>query len=215
MAFCVHVWGERACFTRPEMKVERVSYDVPTPSACRGILEAIYWKPAITWVVDRIHVMKPPKFTNLRRNEVRSKISTRNVSSAMRKGGENLFICVEEERQQRASTILLDVEYFIEAHFVARTPDGENHGKHADIFQRHCSGGRCHHQPYFGCREFPAHFELWTEGIRPSPLAGNRDLGYMLFDIDFDNDFQPMFFRATMRSGVVEVPPPESEEVRR
>jgi CRISPR-associated protein Cas5 subtype I-C len=121
----------------------------------------------------------------------------------------------EGDRQQRASTILIDVEYFIEAHLVGRTADGQNHGKHADIFRRHCDGGKCHHQPYFGCREFPAHFDLWSGPLPRSPLSGERDLGFMLYDIDFADNMEPMFFRAVMRDGIVDVPAPESEEVRR
>jgi CRISPR-associated protein Cas5d len=197
------------------MKVERVSYDVMTPSAARGILEAIYWKPAITWVVDRIHVMKPVKFINIRRNEVGCKLSFASVRAAMNSGEGDLSIAVEKERQQRAATLLRDVEYFLEAHFEPRTRDGENHGKHADIFKRHAKEGRCHHQPYFGCKEFPASFELWESQVPASTLKGDQDLGWMLFDIDFENDMAPMFFKGRMMDGVISIPSPRSEEVKK
>lgn len=134
------VWGEYACFTRPEMKVERVSYDVMTPSAARGILEAIYWKPEIRWVVDRIHVLNPIRFTNIRRNEVADKIPVGNVTAAMRKGSGKLALFVEDSRQQRAAMILCDVAYVIEAHFEIIGGE-QNDGKHLDQFNRRARPG--------------------------------------------------------------------------
>ena len=199
-------WGDYACFTRPEMKAERVSYDVMTPSAARGILEAIHWKPALVWRVDRIHVMKPIKFDSIRRNEVASKISERNIKTAMNGGSVDLHQYVTDDRQQRASLLLRDVEYIIEAHFDMTDKAGEtdNHGKHCDIFSRRARSGQCHMRPYFGCREFPVNFEL-LEGVAPkSVLIGKQDLGWMLWDIDFANDMQPIFYRPTMENGVID-----------
>lgn len=216
----LHVSGERACFTRPEMKVERVSYDVITPSAARGILEAIHWKPAIRWVVDRIHVMKPIRFESLRRNEVGSKISASNVGSAMTAGSTaGLALAVDEDRQQRAATILKDVAYVIEAHFEMTPKAGEHdsEGKHLDMFNRRARSGQCFHRPCLGTREFAADFEL-LEDEPPTPhpsLIGERDLGFMLLDIDFANGMSPVFFRAIMRDGIIAVPLMDGSEVVR
>ncbi|MBX9592301.1 MAG: type I-C CRISPR-associated protein Cas5c [Hyphomonadaceae bacterium] len=205
------VSGARACFTRPEMKAERISYDVITPSAARGILEAIHWKPAIRWVIDRIHVLKPIRFESIRRNEVGSKISARNVTEAMHTGTiDGLALYVDEDRQQRAATILKDVAYVIEAHFelTARAQDDDTEGKHLEMFNRRAAKGQCFHQPCLGTREFPAEFHL-VEGEIPQselpPDQRNRDLGWMLYDIDFDNDRLPMFYRPTMVDGVIDV----------
>ena len=218
----LHIWGERACFTRPEMKVERVSYDVITPSAARGILEAIHWKPAIRWQVDRIHVLKPIRFESIRRNEVGSKVSARNVASAMKaKSTQDLYAVADEDRQQRAATVLRDVAYVIEAHFelTARAGDDDNEGKHLDQFKRRARTGQCFHQPCMGTREFPAHFALLTEADEwpASALSESdksRDLGWMLHDIDFAAGNAPRFFRAELKDGVIEVPAFHSEEVR-
>jgi CRISPR-associated protein Cas5d len=220
MAFGIklRVWGDYACFTRPEMKVERVSYDVMTPSAARGILEAIHWKPAIRWVIDRIHVLRPIKFDNIRRNEVSSKISKPNPATAMR-DGTRLYFLVDEggNRQQRASTVLRDVEYVIEAHFELTEQAGpeDNDGKHLSIFNRRAKNGQFFHQPCLGCREFPASFDLLEDAVPVSPYSGQtKELGYMLLDIDFANEMAPLFFRAEMVDGVVSPPPPLSKEVR-
>ena len=206
------VSGEYACFTRPEMKAERVSYDVMTPSAARGILEAIHWKPAIRWIVDRIHVLKPIRFESIRRNEVGSKISAASVSSAMKAGSTVGFAyAVDEDRQQRASTILKDVAYVIEAHFemTAKAGEHDSEGKHLDMFNRRARSGQCFHRPALGTREFAADFEL-IEDEPPVPhpdLICERDLGFMLLDIDFANGMSPVFFRAIMRDGIIAVPP--------
>lgn len=218
----LHVWGENACFTRPEMKVERVSYDVITPSAARGILEAIHWKPAIRWVIDVIQVLEPIRFESIRRNEVASKVSARNVTSAMSKNStEGLFILVDDgkERQQRAATILRNVGYVIEAHFEftdAASAD-DNEGKHLDIFNRRARKGQCFHRPYLGTREFPAEFRLLEDGeLLESKLTGtdrNKDLGWMLHDIDFANENTPHFFRAIMDDAVIKVPPFNTKEL--
>lgn len=204
-------WGEWACFTRPEMKVERVSYDAMTPSAARGILEAIYWKPEIRWVVDRITVLHPIRFSSVRRNEVKEKISHVTAARVMNGGHGDLSLIVDEGdmRQQRTALLLCDVAYVIEAHFeIISGP--ENAAKHLDQFHRRARKGACYTRPYLGCREFAAHFEL-LEADAETPdvdasLIGDRDLGWMLHDIDFAHGNQARFFRATMRNGVIEVP---------
>ena len=213
------VSGDYALFTRPEMKVERVSYDVMTPSAARGILEAIHWKPAITWVIDAIHVLKPIRFQTIRRNEVGDKIPSGKVKSAFKSGNlEGLQLVIEDNRQQRASTLLVDVAYAIEAHFELTEKAGadDNAGKHLDIFTRRARKGQCFHQPCLGTREFAARFSLIEEG-EPIPPAINetRDLGFMLWDIDHTGDKSSMFFRAQLENGVVKIPLPNSEDIRK
>jgi CRISPR-associated protein Cas5d len=195
------VWGDNALFTRPEMKVERVSYEVMTPSAARGILEAIYWKPAICWIIDRIHVLKPIRFENIRRNELSSKAS---VSEKIAKESRRP-VCrnVEDDRQQRASLVLKSVAYIIEAHFKLTGYGTSDPGKHLAVFERRVKKGQCFHRPYFGCREFPVHFK-WCDEIPESVLTGEQDLGFMLHDIDYQNEMTPQFFRAVMRNGVVD-----------
>lgn len=216
----LHVWGQHACFTRPELKVERVSYDVMTPSAARGILEAIHWKPAISWVVDRIHVLKPIRFQSIRRNEVEVKASASLAKQAMKRGDlDGLGIVVEERRQQRASTVLVDVSYLIEAHFelTARAGAEDNPGKHLDTFNRRAAKGQCFHQPSLGTREFVASFEgLSLDAELPQAIAESRDLGIMLWDIDHQAAGKPsMFFRARLDNGVLAIPQPGSAEVLR
>lgn len=218
----LRVWGRRACFTRPEMKVERVSYDVLTPSAARGILEAIYWKPSIRWVVDKIHVMKPIKFENIRRNELASKLSDRSILKAKKDGKSRVAVFIEEDRQQRAAMVLRDVEYIIEAHFIGLDEDGRNEGKHLDIFNRRARNGQCFNQPYLGCREFSANFELLEKEIPVSEISGTRDLGWMLYDMSFGEKdkkgkqmIEPMFFQPALADGIITVPAPDSEEVKK
>ena len=206
------VRGERACFTRPEMKVERVSYDVMTPSAARGILEAVHWKPAIRWVIDRIHVLQPIRFQSFRRNEVGAKMSASLAERGMRAGSvAGLGLAVEQERQQRASTLLRDVEYLIEAHFelTARAGD-DTEAKHHAMFNRRAEAGQCFHRPCLGTREFPAEFELLPPGALPPatrlpPDQRDRDLGWMLHDIDFAAGRTSRFFRARLTGGVLDV----------
>jgi len=216
----LQVSGPYACFTRPEMKVERVSYEVMTPSAARGILEAIHWKPAIRWVVDRIHVLRPIRFQSIRRNEVGSKISTAKVKSAMKRGDlDGLALTVEADRQQRAATVLVDTAYVIEAHFelTSLAGRGESEGKHLDIFNRRAGRGQCFHQPCLGTREFAAAFDLLPPGAPlPPAIAETRDLGFMLWDIDHATPGKPsMFFRARLEDGIMAVPPPGAPEVLR
>lgn len=222
------VWGDHACFTRPEMKVERVSYDVMTPSAARGILEAIHWKPAIRWVVDAIHVLEIPRFQSIRRNEVGGKVPAAKVKGAMRRGDlDGLQLFVDQDRQQRASTVLVKPAYVIAAHFdlTKKAAVDDNEGKHLDTFNRRARRGQCFHQPCLGTREFAAGFELIEPG-EPTPEAAERsrdlgfgeprDLGFMLWDIDHHAKGKPsMFFRAVLADGVVEVPQPGSPEIRR
>lgn len=214
------VFGDYACFTRPEMKVERVSYDVMTPSAARGILEAIHWKPAIRWVVDAIHVLEPIRFQSIRRNEVGHKAPAGKIRSAMKRGDlEGLGLHVDEDRQQRASTVLVAPAYVIEAHFemTDRAGPDDNEGKHLDIFNRRASRGQCFHQPCLGTREFAARFDLLDpETPMPEAVVVNRDLGFMLFDIEHRKAGRPaLFFRAVMERGVIRVPHPDSPEIRR
>ena len=209
----LHIWGERACFTRPEMKVERVSYDVPTPSAARGILEAVHWKPAIRWHIDRIHVLKPIRFQSFRRNEVGAKASAANAAKAMRAGSTaGLGLVVEDNRQQRATLMLVDVAYVVEAHFELTDKAGDDgEAKHLAMFNRRAREGQCFHRPCLGTREFAAEFML-VEPDAPLPEsllpAGqrNRDLGWMLHDIDFtDGKNTSRFFRARLEDGVLDV----------
>lgn len=220
----LHIWGDYACFTRPEMKVERVSYDVITPSAARGVIEAIHWKPAIRWVVDNIHVLKPVRFESIRRNEVASKISANKIKTAMRnQSTQGLYLVADDstERQQRASTILRDVAYIIEAHFELTdlATEEDNEGKHLDIFNRRARKGQCFQQPCMGVREFAAYFAL-IEPEEPLPESAltpeqkNRDLGWMLHDIDFANGMMPRFFKAELKGGVITVPNFYSDEVK-
>lgn len=222
------VSGDYALFSRPEMKVERVSYDVMTPSAARGVLEAIYWKPQIRWIIDAIHVLKPIRFTNIRRNEVGAKIASRTITSAMKDNSVCPTMDVTAHRQQRAAMLLKDVEYVIRAHIqvLDRRVDkgGEEFsesdaaGKHLEMFKRRARKGQSFHHPYFGCREFPVDFELLeSEEEIPDPpaeLVDEKDLGYMLHDLEFQQDRStkkvksttPHFFRAIMRGGVIQVP---------
>lgn len=220
MSICVEVWGEYACFTRPEMKVERVSYDVMTPSAARGLIESVYWHPGMTWIVDRIHVLAPIRFTNVRRNEVKSTVSASKVRTVMERGYGELYLATPQDIQQRASLLLRDVRYVIEAHFETipeKLSAGDNPGKFQDIITRRIAKGQFYHQPYFGCREFPAQFAP-CEAIPPciEELRGERDLGYMLYDMDYTDqeNIRPLFFRAVLRDGVLHVPRRDSEEVR-
>ena len=207
----VRVWGDYALFSRPEMKVERCSYDVMTPSAARGILEAVYWHPGMKWVIDRIYVVKPIQFTSIRRNEVKSKISANNVLSAYNGALKPLYISSKAEIVQRASLLLCDVEYVIEAHFemTVQANETDNPGKFKDIIMRRLRRGECYHTPYFGCREFSVNFCLCEEDAIVTAYDGveEKDLGYMLFDMDYSDraNIQPMFFRAVMKNGVLDL----------
>lgn len=218
--YCLEVWGDWACFTRPELKVERVSYDVITPSAARAIFEAIFWKPAIRWQVTKIEVINPIKWTTIRRNEVGAVASTQTMKP--------IFIDDGKTRQQKNSLLLQDVRYRIYAKLIYRPArerkgedikDGENPMKYYQMFERRASQGQCFTQPYLGCREFATNWE-YVENIegRQIPIAEDRDLGIMLYDMDFaSNPSSPdsMFYRAKMEQGVIVVPDKDSEEVMR
>lgn len=218
MAIQVEVWGEYACFSRPEMKTERVSYDVMTPSAARGLLESVYWHPGLKWVIDRIHVCAPIRFTNIRRNEVKDTISARKVKTVMERGQGELYLATPESIQQRAAMVLRDVHYVIDAHFelTERAAASDNAGKFQDIIKRRLERGQCYSMPYLGCREFAAHVRRCTD-MPPCPdeLKGTRDLGWMLWDMDYSDkeNITPRFFRAALEDGVMTVPPLDSEEV--
>lgn len=208
--FCLEVTGAFACFTRPEMKVERVSYDVITPSAARAIFESILWKPQMRWRIHRIEVLKPIRFTNLRRNEVSVVVSTRNVQQAMAAGKGNLALYIEDERQQRAGYFLRDVAYRIHAELLLTPSARDPIIKYIEMFTRRAGKGQCVNQPYLGCREFAADVRLITNDSSPADTLGDtRDLGWMLHDMDYKNpaDPQPRFYRATMVNGVIAVPP--------
>ena len=207
MSVKMEVWGETACFTRAELKAERVSYDAPTPSAARGMLESVYYHPGLKWHIDRIWVLKPIRFTTLRRNEVKSKI----LGSAIltEANGKGAF-CIDRSADimQRATLMLRDVHYVIEAHFTMtdQANPSDNSGKFQDIVKRRLRKGQCYSQPYLGCRECTAHFGLW-EGEEIPAIAETRDLGYMLYDMDYTDpkNIQPMFFRAQMVNGMIDL----------
>jgi len=218
MGFCLEVSGDFACFTRPEMKVERVSYDVITPSAARAIYEAILWKPAIVWHVHKIEVLKPIRWISIRRNEVGGVLPVNNIGKAM-KGGDPPALYIEEHRQQRAGLLLRDVAYRIHANFemTDRATKNDSTAKFAEMFRRRASKGQCFNQPYLGTREFSCAFRL-IEGLEnePEPIKEDRPLGWMLYDMDFSDakDTRPLFYNAHMQQGQIAVPNRHSEEVR-
>lgn len=206
MSIQIEVWGDYACFSRPEMKTERVSYDVMTPSAARGLIESIYWHPGLRYCIDRIHVLAPIRFTNIRRNEVKSTLSARKALSTAR-NGEALALIPSQDIQQRAALILQDVHYVIEAHFdmTDKAAPGDNPGKFQDILRRRLQRGQAYSQPYFGCREFAAHFQEWPGGDIPA-IDVTQDLGFMLYDMDYSDmqNIQAQFFRAKLEHGVLD-----------
>lgn len=231
--FCLEVTGDFACFTRPEMKVERVSYDVMTPSAARAVFEAVLWKPAMRWRVTRIEVLKPIRWMTLRRNEVGAVVSARNVQTAMNRGSGDLGLYIEDQRQQRAGLFLRDVAYRIHAGFEVcdaarhkrnfphlskhriddpdeqRAADEANTpAKFLNMFERRAGKGQCVNQPYLGCREFAADFRLVRDAAAgTAPIAESRDLGWMLYDMDYSNRASPSprFFRAELKNGVLDL----------
>ena len=215
MTVQLEVWGPYALFTRPEMKVERVSYDVMTPSAARGILEAVFWHPGMVWRIDRIVVMNPIRFTSVRRNEVSSVISADTIRSMINDPSKDSAIYASSDIQQRASTILRDVHYVIEAHFDmnSKAAAGDTPAKFISMFNRRAQNGQYYHHPYFGTREFPVDFRLWdvNKGQPKGFENGHRDLGYMLYDMDYRDpaDPQPMFFRAELINGVLDATDPK------
>jgi CRISPR-associated protein Cas5d len=214
---CLEVTGDFACFTRPEMKVERVSYDVMTPSAARAVFDAILWKPAIRWRIHKIEVLKPIRWISLRRNEVGAVASVDSAKEAMKRGSGDLGIFVEDERQQRAGLFLRDVAYRIHASFAMTNlaGAGDNDGKFAEMFRRRAKDGQCFNQPYLGCREFACDFRYVDSPDIPA-IPESRDLGFMLYDLDFEDpqNPQPRFFRGALKNGVLDVPAWDSPEVR-
>ncbi len=207
----VKVWGNYALFNRPELKTERYSYDVITPSAARGIMESIYWHPGMLWVIDRIYVQNQIQFTSVRRNEVESKASCSNVLQAYNGADKPLYLSTKDDIVQRASVILKDVSYVIEAHFemTDRANDTDNPGKFKDIVMRRLKRGQCYHMPYLGTREFPANFCLYEDSKVSTVYEEvlEKDFGLMLYDMDYSDqeNITPMFFRAVMKSGVIDL----------
>ena len=204
----LEVWGPYALFSRPELKVEKVSYDVPTPSAARGMVEAVYFHPGLRWHIDRIYILNPISFTNIRRNEILSKISARNVRQAAQGGRQELYLAAPQEIVQRSSLLLQDVHYVIEAHFemTGKAAPSDNPGKFQDIVTRRMEKGQCFSTPYLGCKEFPASFRRWPGGqIRT--IDETRDLGLMLYDFDYTDpqNIMPTYFRARLENGVLDV----------
>ena len=204
------VWGDYALFTRPELKVERVSYDCLTPSAARGILEAIFWHPGLKWCIDRIKVCRPIRYANIRRNEVGIKADKSQIAQAITTG-KRIAIVAGQEIQQRASMVLKDVQYVIEAHFdmTSKASPSDNPGKFVEMFKRRARKGQCFHQPYLGCREFPCHFALVEdETAYPRCYEGwSRPLGLMLYDMDYRDpaDIKPIFFQAELNDGIMDL----------
>ena len=209
----LEVWGPLACYSRPELKVERFSYECLTPSAARGILESIYWHPPMQYIIDRIHVLNPIKFTTIRKNELKSKALASSMRSAITGKASLPYINTKQDIQQRTSTILVDVRYVIEAHFdvdESKMGEGETAAKYISILRRRIQRGQCFQQPYLGLREFAAHFGPYSGEIPPRGYyseSGERDLGLMLYDMDYSNpeEITPMFFNAVMRNGVIDV----------
>ena len=204
----LEVWGPYALFSRPELKVEKVSYDVPTPSAARGIVEAVYFHPGLRWYIDRIYVLNPISFTSIRRNEVLSKISARNVRQAAQGGRQELYLATPQEIVQRSSLLLQDVHYVIEAHFemTSKAAPSDNPGKFQDIVTRRMEKGQCYTTPYLGCREFSASFRRWAGGPIKT-IKETRDLGLMLYDFDYTDpqNITPTYFRAKLENGILNV----------
>ncbi len=207
MSVKMEVWGPLACFTRPEMHTERVSYDVITPGAARGILESVYWHPGLRYSMDRIYVLNPICFTNIRRNEVSARINISDIMS-MARGDKTPCLYTADTIQQRAAMMLTNVRYVIEAHFdmTDQAGPGDNPGKYQDIIKRRLEKGSCYSQPYLGTRECTAHVRLWKDGDI-HPIDETRDLGWMLYDMDYSDPehIQPMFFRAMMNHGVIDL----------
>lgn len=219
--FCLEVSGEFACFTRPEMKVERVSYDVITPSSARAVFEAVLWKPAIRWHITQIEVLNPINLISVRRNEVGKIFTAPNSKQMKSESGAPMGMYIEDERQQRAGLFLRDVKYRIHAdlHFDQSKDPQSDYGKYAAMFERRANKGQCFNQPYLGCREFSCDFRLSDKTkilSETQPIAEDKALGWMLYDMDYSDTYNPMprFFNATMQQGVIRVPEWNSEEVR-
>lgn len=209
MSIKIETWGDYACFTRPEMKTERVSYDIITPSAAKGLIESIFWHPGMNWVIDRIYLLSPINFTNIRRNEVKSVLSCEKARSVMLgNSNKELALYASKNIQQRASMVLKDVHYVLEAHFdmTSKAAPGDNPGKFQEMIRRRLANGQFYSQPYFGCREFGAHCREWTQKEVPA-LPVNKDLGYMLHSMDYSDpgNIYPRFFRAKIENGIIDL----------
>lgn len=207
MSIKIEVWGDYACFTRPEMKIERVSYDVITPSAARGIVESIYWHPGLKYKIEKIYVLNPIKFTDIKRNEVKEFTAKKQWEDAAFKGKELPVVYTDKSISQRASHILKDVHYIIESSFemTEKASESDNPGKFQDTLRRRLRRGQCYSQPYLGCREFSAHFCEYTNStIKTEDIT--KDLGYMLYDFDYSDkeSVLPKFFRANIVNGVID-----------
>ena len=213
--FTVKVQGDYACFSRPELKVERVSYEVMTPSAARGILEAVMWKPEIKYVIDEIAVCAPIKMENIRRNEVNAKIPHLSADNAAKRLAENrLRLDASGDRAQRAAMVLRDVCYVVKAHFelTGKAGDEDTADKYTAIIRRRLEKGQCFHTPYLGCREFPARLSLAEETY--STIPENRSLGLMFYDFEYETTveqgettvgFKPIYFMAELKNGVIDL----------
>ena len=208
MSIRIEAWGDYACFSRPEMKTERVSYDIITPSAACGLIESIFWHPGMKWEIDRIYLLAPIRFTNIRRNEVKSVLPAEKARKVMQGGTGSLAIYTTQDIQQRASLILQDVHYVIEAHFdmTEKAAPGDNPGKFQEMIRRRLAKGQFYSQPYFGCREFPAHCREWPGGEIPA-LPVTQDLGWMLHSMNYSDpqNITPRFFRAKLTDGVLDL----------
>lgn len=218
--FRVEIWGDYACFSRPELKVERVSYDVITPSAVRGLMEAVMWKPAIKYIVDQIDVCAPVRFENIRRNELNSKVSNSSVQDAEKKllAGK-LYLNASQDRSQRAAMVLRNVRYVVTGHFIMtdKAEVRDNEEKFTAMLHRRLEKGQNYHTPYLGVREFPAYIRLISDGEKmPEPIQETRSLGLMLYDFDYVTDkdkdgqdivisFEPLYFMAEMKQGVIDL----------
>lgn len=208
----VEVKGDFACFSRPEFKAERVSYDVITPSAARGLLESVFWHPGMRYIVDKIYLLSEISFANIKRNEVASKISASNVHKVINSGKGALYLATPLVIQQRATMLLKDVHYIIEAHFnmTEKANATDNTGKFQEMIKRRLRKGQNYHQPYLGCREFPAQVSLFEGDVNTLQLAyaaEDKDLGFMLYDMDYSDkdNITPMFFRAILKNGVIDL----------
>lgn len=208
----VEVKGDFACFSRPEFKAERVSYDIITPSAARGILESVFWHPGMRYIVNKIYLLSQITFTNIKRNEVASKVSASNVQKVINKGKGELYLATSLDIQQRATMLLKNVHYIIEAHFemTEKANSTDNSGKFQEMLKRRLRKGQNFHQPYLGCREFPAQVSLFEgdiKNLKPAYADEEKDLGFMLYDMDYSNkeNIVPMFFRAVLKNGVIDL----------
>ena len=208
----VEVKGEFACFSRPEFKAERVSYDVITPSAARGLLESVFWHPGMRYIVDKIYLLSEISFANIKRNEVASKVSASNVQKVINSGKGALYLATPLDIQQRATMLLKDVHYIIEAHFnmTEKANATDNTGKFQEMLKRRLRKGQNYHQPYLGCRDFPAQVSLFEGDVNTLKLAyadEDKDLGFMLYDMDYSDkdNITPMFFRAILKNGVIDL----------